>query len=56
VEVRLVCTGLTVPDVATQFHLSPKTVSRHVETIYGKTGVSTRASVALFAVQQGILP
>ena len=53
---RLVCTGLTVPDVATQLHLSPKTVSRHVENIYGKAGVSTRASAALFAVQQGILP
>lgn len=53
---RLVCTGFTVPDVAAQLHLSPKTVGRHVENIYGKTGVSTRASAALFAVQQGILP
>ncbi len=53
---RLVCHGLTVPDVAAQLHLSPKTVGRHVENIYGKTGVSTRASAALFAVQQGILP
>ncbi len=53
---RLLCTGLTVPDVAAQLHLSPKTVGRHVENIYGKTGVSTRASAALFAVQQGILP
>jgi HD-GYP domain-containing protein (c-di-GMP phosphodiesterase class II)/DNA-binding CsgD family transcriptional regulator len=53
---RLVCTGLTAADVAAQLHLSPKTVGRHVENIYGKTGVSTRASAALFAVQQGILP
>ncbi|MDQ6847984.1 MAG: LuxR C-terminal-related transcriptional regulator [Candidatus Dormibacteraeota bacterium] len=53
---RPVCTGLTVSDVALQLHLSPKTVSRHMEKIYRKTGVSTRDSAALFAVQQGIPP
>jgi DNA-binding NarL/FixJ family response regulator len=31
------------------------TVGRHVENIYGKTGLGTRASVTLFAVQQGII-
>jgi DNA-binding NarL/FixJ family response regulator len=31
------------------------TVSNHVEHIYGKIGVSTRAAAALFAMQHGLV-
>jgi len=52
---RLLCTGRTNKDMAQELHISPKTVGRHIENIYVKTGVSTRASVTVFALQQGIV-
>lgn len=52
---RLLCGGMTARETAERLHLSPKTVGRHVENIYAKTGVSTRASLAVFAVQHGVL-
>lgn len=36
--------------------LSPKTVGRHVENIYAKIDVRTRAGAALFAMEQRLLP
>jgi DNA-binding NarL/FixJ family response regulator len=35
--------------------LSEKTVGRHVERLYKKISVSTRAGATLFAVQNGLL-
>jgi DNA-binding NarL/FixJ family response regulator len=35
--------------------VSDKTVGRHVERLYNKIGVSTRAGATLFAVQNGLL-
>ena len=35
--------------------LSPKTVGHHVQSIYSKVGVSTRAAAALFAVEHDLL-
>ncbi len=34
---------------------SPKTVGHHVEHIYTKTGVTTRAGATLFAMEHGLL-
>ena len=35
--------------------VAPKTVSNHVEHIYAKIGVSTRAAAAIFAMQHGLV-
>ena len=35
--------------------MSVKTVGRHLENIYGKAGVSSRAAAALFAVRHELL-
>jgi DNA-binding NarL/FixJ family response regulator len=35
--------------------VAPKTVSNHVEHIYAKLGVSSRAAATLFATQHGLL-
>jgi DNA-binding NarL/FixJ family response regulator len=43
---RLVAEGMTNPEIAEQFVLSPKTVSAHVEHILVKLGVSRRAEIA----------
>ena len=56
-EVEVLCLlarGLSNKAIAARLVLSPKTVGRHVEHVYAKAGVSTRAAAALFAVQSGL--
>jgi HD-GYP domain-containing protein (c-di-GMP phosphodiesterase class II) len=52
---RLIARGRTNREVATTLVISPKTVGAHVEHIYAKAGVSTRAGAALFAMEHGVL-
>jgi DNA-binding NarL/FixJ family response regulator len=35
--------------------VSPKTVGHHIESIYRKIGVSTRAGATIFAVRHGLM-
>jgi HD-GYP domain-containing protein (c-di-GMP phosphodiesterase class II) len=53
---QLAARGLTNKDIASELVLSPKTVAHHVEHIYAKLGVSSRAMAGLYAMQQGLLP
>lgn len=52
---RLLARGLTNKETAQQLGISPKTVGRHVESIYAKIGASTRAAAALFAVEHDLM-
>jgi len=52
---RLLARGMTNKSMASELELSPKTVGHHVESIYSKVGVSTRAAAALFAVEHDLL-
>jgi DNA-binding NarL/FixJ family response regulator len=52
---RLLARGLTNKQAAQRLAISPKTVGRHVESIYSKIGASTRAAAALFAVEHDLL-
>lgn len=52
---RLLAGGLTNTAVATRLGISPKTVSRHVEHVYGKLGVHSRAAAVYEALQLGLL-
>jgi HD-GYP domain-containing protein (c-di-GMP phosphodiesterase class II) len=52
---RLLARGLTNKQASQQLGISPKTVGRHVESIYSKIGASTRAAAALFAVEHDLL-
>jgi HD-GYP domain-containing protein (c-di-GMP phosphodiesterase class II) len=54
--VRLLAVGLSAREIATRLVIAPKTARNHVEHIYAKTGMTSRAQVSLFAVQQGLLP
>jgi DNA-binding CsgD family transcriptional regulator len=47
--------GLTSKEVATALAISARTVNHHLENIYAKVGVSTRAAAALFAVRNELL-
>ncbi|MDN5797995.1 MAG: LuxR C-terminal-related transcriptional regulator [Intrasporangium sp.] len=52
----LLANGLTNRQVARRLGITPKTVGNHVERIYTKAGVSTRAAATLFAIEHGLLP
>jgi DNA-binding NarL/FixJ family response regulator len=52
---RLVARGHDRREVARQLFLSEGTVRSHLEHIYGKIGVSNRASATLFAVENDLL-
>jgi HD-GYP domain-containing protein (c-di-GMP phosphodiesterase class II) len=52
---RLVAKGFTNKQIAKQFVLSEKTVGHHVEHIYNKIGVSTRAAAVFFALEHDLI-
>jgi HD-GYP domain-containing protein (c-di-GMP phosphodiesterase class II) len=51
----LIARGLSNKAVATELRISAKTVGHHVEHIYTKAGVRTRAGATLFAMEHGLL-
>ena len=49
---RLVAGGLTNPQIGEQLSLSRKTVARHLESIYAKLDVRTRAAARIAVEHQ----
>ena len=52
---RLIARGHTSRQVAALLGIAPKTVGHHIEHIYLKAGVTTRAGATLFAMESGLL-
>jgi len=52
---RLIARGHSIKQMAQQLTISPKTVDTHIQHIYEKIGVSTRAGATLFAVEHNLL-
>lgn len=52
---RLVSLGLSNRQMAGRLKISDRTVAHHVQHIYRKVGVSTRAAATLFAMQHNLL-
>jgi HD-GYP domain-containing protein (c-di-GMP phosphodiesterase class II) len=52
---HLLVRGMSNRAIADALVLSPKTVSRHLESVYTKTGVSTRVGATLFAVEHRLV-
>ncbi len=48
---RLVAQGLTTREIADRLFISPKTADHHIQHVYTKIGVSSRAAAALWAFQ-----
>jgi len=46
--------GCSNREMAKSLGITPKTVGHHVQHIYDKIGVSTRAAAAVFAVENGL--
>jgi DNA-binding NarL/FixJ family response regulator len=53
--VRLVAAGLTNPAVAERLGIARRTAEHHVQNVYLKVGVSSRAALALFAHEHEIV-
>jgi HD-GYP domain-containing protein (c-di-GMP phosphodiesterase class II) len=52
---RLIARGHANKQVAARLGISAKTVGHHIEHIYAKAGVTTRAGATLFAMEHGLL-
>ena len=52
---RLVAEGCSNPDIGQRLGISHRTAEHHVQHIYDKIGVSTRAAAVLFAVEHDLL-
>jgi HD-GYP domain-containing protein (c-di-GMP phosphodiesterase class II) len=52
---RLVAAGKSAKEIARSLGMSVRTADNHTQHIYEKTGVSTRAAAALWAVERGLL-
>ncbi len=51
----LVAAGMTNAQVAERLFLSPRTVQRHLNSIYHKLGVSSRTAATRFALERGLI-
>ncbi|HET6174501.1 MAG TPA: HD domain-containing phosphohydrolase [Gaiellales bacterium] len=51
----LAARGLTTRQIADRLVISPKTADHHIQHIYSKIGVSTRAAAALWAMQHDLV-
>jgi DNA-binding CsgD family transcriptional regulator len=52
---KLVATGLSDAQVAEQLVISPRTVSTHLQSIYGKLGINSRVAATRFAVENKLV-
>ena len=52
---RLVAAGCSDPKIARRLVISRRTAEHHVQHIYAKVGVASRAGVALFAHEHDLI-
>ena len=52
---HLIARGASTKGVAQRLQISTKTAETHIERIYTKTGATTRSTVTLFAMKNGLL-
>lgn len=51
----LIAAGHTAKEVAGLLEIAPKTADNHIQNLYSKIGVSSRAGAALYALERGML-
>jgi HD-GYP domain-containing protein (c-di-GMP phosphodiesterase class II) len=51
----LIASGMATKQVARQLGISPKTCDHHIQRVYRKIGLSTRAGATLFALEHGLI-
>lgn len=53
--IRHACSEMTYDEIASHMHVSPRTVDNYRESVFKKTKVKTRVSLALFAVKHKLV-
>lgn len=53
--IGLLARGKATKQIAASLGISPKTADRHIQNIYGKIDVSSRAAAALYAAEHGLV-
>jgi HD-GYP domain-containing protein (c-di-GMP phosphodiesterase class II) len=53
--IGLLARGRATKQIAASLGISAKTADRHIQNIYGKIGVSSRAAAALYAAEHGLV-
>ncbi len=51
----LLARGMATKQMARQLGISPKTCDHHIQRMYAKIGLSTRAGATLFALEHGLV-
>lgn len=51
---RLIARGSTTKEIARALGIAPKTADNHIQNLYPKIGVRTRAGATLFAIERGL--
>ena len=46
--------GMATKQIARQLGIAPKTCDHHIQSVYAKTGVSSRAGATMFALEHGL--
>ncbi|MBI4318484.1 MAG: AAA family ATPase [Chloroflexi bacterium] len=52
---RLAVEGLTAPEIAARLFISPHTATTHLRRIYSRLGISSRAALARYVIEAGLL-
>jgi len=52
---RLIAAGKTAKEAARELDIAPKTADNHIQSLYSKIGVKTRAGAALYALEHGLV-
>ena len=52
---RLIAAGQTAKEAARELDIAPKTADNHIQSLYSKIGVTTRAGAALYALERGLV-
>ena len=51
----LIARGMATKQVARRLGISPKTCDHHIQSLYSKIGLSTRAGATMFALEHGLV-
>jgi len=50
-----VATGLTDAQIAERLVISPRTVSKHLQSVYSKLDLPSRSAATRFAIEHGLV-